>query len=508
MSNLQRLILSLAFGLVGATASYALEADSAPRPNIVLIMCDDMGFSDIGCYGGEVQTPTLDRLAHEGMRFTQFYNNAKCTTTRASIITGLYPRRKGGLLQRNMVTLGEAMSLAGYRTILSGKWHLGSGRDTHPFHRGFDSYYGLLDGCCNFFNPSQPDPKYKGGRVRSFGQDDQRITQFPPDFYTTDAFTDHAIAQVRAAVAEKQLFFLHVCYTAPHYPLHARPEDIAKYRGKFNMGWDAIRRQRYERQVAMGLLDPETCKLSEGDSRRYDWETADQDFEDLRMAVYAAMIDSMDQNIGRLMTALEEIGVDDNTLVLFLSDNGGCSEEPGGRDPSERTPGPGSDYVAVGPAWGWAQNAPFRRYKSWVHEGGITTPLIAWWPGKVPAESWCREPAHIMDFMPTFLELAGGAYPTTFRGQEILPVEGKSIRPLLQGRERQPHDRLFWEWSGNRAIREGDMKLVWDKDVKQWELYDLSKDRTETINLANQQPARVETMSAAWGRWAERTGLR
>ena len=508
MSNLQRLILSLAFGLVGATASYALEADSAPRPNIVLIMCDDMGFSDIGCYGGEVQTPTLDRLAHEGMRFTQFYNNAKCTTTRASIITGLYPRRKGGLLQRNMVTLGEAMSLAGYRTILSGKWHLGSGRDTHPFHRGFDSYYGLLDGCCNFFNPSQPDPKYKGGRVRSFGQDDQRITQFPPDFYTTDAFTDHAIAQVRAAVAEKQLFFLHVCYTAPHYPLHAKPEDIAKYRGKFNMGWDAIRRQRYERQVAMGLLDPETCKLSEGDSRRYDWETADQDFEDLRMAVYAAMIDSMDQNIGRLMTALEEIGVDDNTLVLFLSDNGGCSEEPGGRDPSERTPGPGSDYVAVGPAWGWAQNAPFRRYKSWVHEGGITTPLIAWWPGKVPAESWCREPAHIMDFMPTFLELAGGAYPTTFRGQEILPVEGKSIRPLLQGRERQPHDQLFWEWPGNRALREGDMKLVWDKDVKQWELYDLSKDRTETINLANQQPARVETMSAAWGKWAERTGLR
>ena len=240
----------------------------------------------------------------------------------------------------------------------------------------------------------------------------------------------------------------------------------------------------------------------------YEWETADHDFEDLRMAVYAAMIDSMDQNIGRLMTALEEVGVNDNTLVLFLSDNGGCSEEPGGRDPSERTPGPGSDYVAVGPAWGWAQNAPFRRYKSWVHEGGISTPLIAWWPGKVSAESWCHEPAHIMDFMPTFLELAGGAYPTTFRGQEILPVEGKSMLPLLQGRERQPHDQLCWEWSGNRAIREGDMKLVWDKDVKQWELYDLSKDRTETINLANQQPARVETMSAAWGRWAERTGLR
>jgi arylsulfatase len=508
MSILKRVIPSFLLGLAGTMTLYAQEADSAPRPNIVLIMCDDMGFSDIGCYGGEVQTPVLDRLAHEGMRFTQFYNNAKCTTTRASIITGLYPRRKGGLLQRNMVTLGEAMGLAGYRTILSGKWHLGRGDGTHPFHRGFDAYYGLLDGCCNFFNPSQPDPKYKGGRVRRFGQDDRLITQFPPDFYTTDAFTDHAIAEIRAATAGKQPFFLHLCYTAPHYPLHAKPEDIAKYRGKFTMGWDAMRRQRYERQIAMGLVDPKICKLSGEDSRSYDWETADHDFEDHRMAVYAAMIDSMDQNIGRLMMALEKAGAEDNTLVLFLSDNGGCSEEPGGRDPSERTPGPGNDYVAVGPAWGWAQNAPFRRYKSWVHEGGITTPLIAWWPGKVPAKSWCREPAHIIDFMPTFLELAGSAYPATFRGHEILPLEGKSMLPLLQGRVRQPHDRLFWEWSGNRAIREGDMKLVWDKGVKNWELYDLAKDRTETSNLANQQPARVEAMSAAWATWAERTGLR
>jgi len=500
------LIVMLLFG-PGAIASRAQAQGKAPRPNIVLIMCDDMGFSDIGCYGGEVRTPTLDRLAAEGMRFTQFYNNAKCTTTRASVVTGLYPRRdKGGLLRRNMVTLGEAMRAAGYRTILSGKWHLGHGDDTHPFKRGFDAYYGLLDGCCNFFNPAQPDPKYKGGRVRYFGRNDQRITEFPKDFYTTDAFTDHAIAQMKDAAASKQPFLLHLCYTAPHYPLHAKPEDIAKYRGKYRMGWEELRRRRYQRQIDMGLLDPKTWKLSGRDSRAYDWDKAHHEFEDHRMAVYAAMIDSMDQNIGRLMAALKEAGAADNTLVLFLSDNGGCSEEPGGRDPSKRVPGPGSDYVAVGPAWGWAQNAPFRRYKSWVHEGGITTPLIAWWPGRVPPKTWCREPAHIIDFMPTFLELAGAKYPKTFNGHDSLPVEGKSTVSLLNGASREPHRRLFWEWAGNRAVREGDWKLVWDKGVKKWELYDLSKDRTETFDLAEKHPDRVEASSSAWFAWARRTG--
>jgi arylsulfatase len=508
MASLMRFVLTSLIAAAAAAATFGQQPDSAPRPNIVLILCDDMGFSDIGCYGGEVQTPTLDRLASEGMRFTQFYNNAKCTTTRASIITGLYPRRQGGLLQRNMVTLGEVMRAAGYRTILSGKWHLGRGENTHPFRRGFDAYYGLLDGCCNFFNPMQADPPYKGGRVRHFGQDDRRITEFPPGYYTTDAFTDHAITHMNEAAAAGQPFFLHLCYTAPHYPLHAKAEDIAKYRGKFKLGWDVMRRLRYERQIALGLLDPETWKLSGRDSRSYDWAEADHDFEDHRMAVYAAMIDAMDRNIGRLMDALRQSGVADNTLLLFLSDNGGCSEEPGGRDPSQRTPGPGTDYVAVGPAWGWAQNAPFRRYKSWVHEGGITTPLIAWWPGHVPANSWCRQPAHIIDFMPTFLELAGGTYPKTFAGQEILPVEGKSLQALLRGNKRKPHSQLCWEWAGNRAIRAGDLKLVWDKGVKKWELYDLSQDRTETNDLADQQAARVRALSDAWFAWAEQTGLR
>ncbi|WP_291172014.1 arylsulfatase [Gimesia sp.] len=497
---------------------------AAEKPNIILIMCDDMGFSDIGCYGGEVQTPNLNRLAQEGMRFTQFYNNAKCTTTRASILTGLYPRfGKGGHMRQNMVTLGEVMKGAGYHTGLSGKWHLMKtqgyaksekpggwlnryDKSTHPFFRGFDSYYGVLDGCCNFFDPTISDPPYKRAGIRSFGHDDKAVTEFEEGYYTTDAFTDHTLGMIREYSDDEQPFFIHLCYTAPHYPLHAKPADIKKYVGKFNMGWNQMRKDRWKRLQELGIAG-ENWSLSEGDSRAYDWETANHEFEDLRMAVYAAMIDSMDQNIGRIMTTLKETNQLDNTLVLFLSDNGGCSEEPGGRNPEERTPGPKDDYVAVGPAWGWAQNSPFRRYKSWVHEGGISTPLIAWWPGKVHAGSINRSPAHIIDLMPTFLELAGADYPKKYKGHEILPVEGISMLPLLQGEEKTLHDSLAWYWSGNRALRQGPWKLVWDKGVGQWELYDISADRCETKNLAKQQPDRVKQMSKDWYAWAEKVEL-
>ncbi|MFP6668112.1 MAG: arylsulfatase [Pirellulales bacterium] len=476
------------------------------RPNILLIMCDDMGWSDIGCYGGEVQTPNLDRLAAEGVRFTQFYNCAKCTTTRASIVTGLHPRRKGGLLKTNMVTTGEVLAAAGYQTSLSGKWHLGRGDTTHPYRRGFSEYYGLLDGCCNFFDPTIADPPYKGNRVRYFGQNDRRITTFPSDFYTTDAFTDHAIDQIRRAAKRKTPFFAHVCYTAPHYPLHAKPEDIKKYIGRFKMGWENMREQRFARQIEMGLVDPQVWKLSQGDPKTYDWKTANHDFEDLRMSVYAAMIDSMDQNIGRLLETLKETGAAENTLVCFLSDNGGCAEEPGGRDPKKRRPGPKDDYVCVGPAWGWAQNAPFKRYKSWVHEGGICTPMIARWPGTVKPGTITEQPAHIIDFMATFIELAKTEYPVSVNGNEIIPLEGKSIVPILRGQSRQPHATLAWEWSGNRAIRQGDWKLVWDGRFKKWELYNLKTDRTETADLAADDTKRVQRMSADWFAWARKTG--
>ncbi len=497
---------------------------SAPEaPNIVLIMCDDMGFSDIGCYGGEVETPHLDRLAAEGMRFTQFYNNAKCTTTRASLLTGLYPRwGAGGHLRRDMITLGEGLEMCGYRTSLSGKWHLlrapgarklepGSWiRDyeagTHPHFRGFGRFYGLLDGCSNFFDPMIPDPPYKGGRIRSFGRDGQAVTTFPAGYYATDAFTDHAIESIRIFSRQEAPFFLHICYTAPHYPLHAKPEDIARYRGRYSGGWDALRRSRWQRQREMGLAASH-WKLTGTDSRSYPWSEADAGFEDHRMAVYAAMIDSMDQNIGRLMQALEEAGEAENTLVLFLSDNGGCSEEPGGRDPSQRDPGPANDYVAVGPAWGWAQNAPFRRYKSWLHEGGIATPLVAWWPGRIPAGSINRSVAHIVDLLPTFLELAGGEYPERYQGRKLLPLEGRSIAPLLEGGIRERDEPLVWHWAGNRAVRQGDWKLVWDKGVRKWELYHLGRDRCETEDLAAAEPERVEALASLYSRWERLVGL-
>ena len=501
MKSLIRILLSALF-----LCAFSSMAAKASRPNIILIMCDDMGWSDIGCYGGEVQTPTLDRMAREGMRFTQFYNNAKCTTTRASILTGLYPRGgKGGLLRTNMVTLGEAMKLAGYQTSLSGKWHLGSDETTHPFKRGFDEYYGLLDGACNFFDPKQRDPKYKGARIRKFGENDRELFEFPKDYYTTDAFTDHAIKSLNKFSEKDEPFFLHVCYTAPHYPLHAKPEDIAKYRGKFKMGWNKMREQRHKRMKEMGLIDPK-WKLSSRDSRAYDWASANHDHEDLRMAVYAAMIDSMDQNIGRLMAALKKSGEADNTLVLFLSDNGGCAEEPGGRSP-KIIPGPKEFYAAVGPSWGWAQNAPFRRYKKWAHEGGIATPCIAWWPGQIKANSITKGVSHIIDFMPTFLELAGGKYPAKHKGNDILPVEGKSLLPILNGGKRGGHDQIAWQWSGNRALREGKWKLVWDKLDKRWSLFDLEADRTETNDLASANPKRVVRLKKDWFAWAMKCGF-
>ena len=480
------------------------------RPNIILIMVDDMGWSDLGCYGGEVMTPNLDRLAREGMRFTQFYNNAKCTTTRASLMTGLYPRRDkkdAELLRPHMLTVAELLKLGGYHTILSGKWHLGRDSTKHPIHRGFDHYYGLLDGCCNFFDPSIQDPTYKGSRVRYFAEGLDRITDFPEEYYTTDAFTDYAIETLHDLKDSDDPFFLHLTYTAPHYPIHAKPEDIAKYRGKFSMGWEEMRKQRYSRQVEMGLIDPRTYPLSEGDDRSYSWGDADQEFEDLRMSVYAGMIDCVDQNIGKLRNTLEELGELDNTLVMFLSDNGGCAEEPGGRNPEERTPGPKEDYVAVGPSWGWAQNAPFRRYKVWMHEGGINTPFIAWWPGRIPADTICREVGHIIDILPTFGELAGISPPQTVEQKPLLPIEGKSLTPILQGQERQGHEALFWEYTGNRAARVGDWKLVWDKRVKDWELYHLAEDHTETQNVANEYPQKLASMKEAWEEWAKFTGL-
>ena len=482
------------------------EAGEA-RPNVVLIMADDMGYSDIGPFGGEVETPSLDRLSREGMRLSQFYNNAKCTTTRASLLTGLYPRQDGPLLRENMITLGEAMRLAGYRTALSGKWHLGSEAPRRPIDRGFDESFGLWDGCCNFFDPSRPDPDFKGGRVRFWGHNGDRVAEFPDDFYSTDAISEHAADAARRFASEGGPFFLHVCYTAPHYPLQARPEDIAKYRGKYMMGWEELRERRHRRQLELGLIDP-SWELPPPGPEVAPWDEAPhKEWQDLRMAVYAAMIDRMDRGIGLIVEALEETGTLENTLILFLSDNGGCAETPGGEDPAQ-IPGPEEYYAHCGPGWAFAQNTPFRRYKQWVHEGGISTPLIARWPGVVEPGTIDRQVGHIIDLMPTLCEVAGIDYPSSFDGNELIPVEGLSLLPVLRGEPREPHDALFWEWAGNRAVRAGDWKLAWDRKVKRWELYDLAADRTETNDLAAEHPDRVAAMADAWQDWARRTGVR
>jgi arylsulfatase len=510
-------ILIRAVVILTAGLFFTTQAKAASKPNIILIMVDDMGWSDIGCYGSEIETPNIDRIAAEGMLFTNFYNNGKCTTTRASLLTGLYPRKGGRgqeLLTPNMLTLGEALKRAGYQTGLSGKWHNGSSAPHRPFDRGFDRSYGLWDGCCNFFDPTVRDPKFKGARVRFFGQDDQRITEFPEDFYTTDAFTDHAIATIRAHAKTGKPFFHYLPYTAPHYPIHAKPEDIAKYKGRYKAGWDALRKTRYARQVKMGLIDPKVYPepgpnpnnqiFTEGKSDDEEWEM-------LRMETYAAMVDSVDQNIGRVLETLDKLGIAKNTLILFLSDNGACAETPGGANNTEHRPGPKEWYSHVGPNWAYAQNTPFRRYKAHTHEGGIATPLVVRWPAKIRPAQVTHQVGHIIDLLPTFLEAASGQYPTkNEKGDSLLQLEGISLLPILTGENKKVErpSPLFWHWGGHRAVREGNLKVVWEKRGKSWELYDLSRNRTETRNLAKDQKAKAAELAKKWITWARMTGVK
>ncbi|MDP7288370.1 MAG: arylsulfatase, partial [Phycisphaerae bacterium] len=478
------------------------------------------------CYGGEIQTSHLDRLAADGMQFTQFYNCAVCVTTRSALLTGLYPRQaKRPRLRTNMITLGEAMQRAGYATSLTGKWHLGSVPPLRPIDRGFGEFYGLLDGCCNFFNPAKLDPVfYNGGRARPFAHNDKRLTVFPKGYYTTDAFSDHAANTIKRLAKGDKPFFVHLCYTAPHFPLHAIAEDIESYRGKYSDGYLAMRERRHKRQAELGLFASLPKLSAEEDKKgdyRYDydvpdWEklpVAERKREEARMETYAAMVDRMDQGIGRVLAALDEAGVADNTVVMFLSDNGGCATWPSGRPGQEEgfikynkdiPVGDGRGYEFVGKGWGWAQNAPFRQFKTWCYEGGIATPMIVRWPGKVARGSITHQVGHIIDFMPTLLELAESEYPREFNGNEILPVEGRSLLPILHGQKRDAHRSLSWELFGNHATRQGDWKLVWGASEKQWELYDLKTDRSETNNIASKFPERVTAMARDWEAWRVR----
>lgn len=554
-----RRVAALFLGL-GVAAMAAPASPPNARPNIIIILSDDMGYSDIGCYGSEINTPNLDGLAARGLRFTQFYNTARCCPTRASLLTGLHPHQTGvghmmedrghegyrGRLNRRCVTIAEALKSAGYRSYAVGKWHVTPGatakeledNSNWPLQRGFDRFYGTIHGAGSYWDPS------------SLVRDNRLITAFndpeyqPAVFYYTDAISDHAARFVRehAQNHATQPFFLYVAYTAAHWPMHAKESDIARYQGRYDAGYAAIQQARWEKQKRLGIINPKWKPAP----LVGDWDKVkDRAFEARCMEVYAAMVDCMDQGIGRLLQALRETGQWENTLLFYLQDNGGCAETVGrganitprgaeapltpmskdtpqyGSIPKQTRdgrpvrqgygvmPGGPDTYIAYGREWANVSNTPFREYKHWTHEGGIATPLIVHWPAGIAPSRWGRlekQPGQLMDIMATCLDVAGVPYPKEYEGHTITPLEGVSLRPAFAGKTIQRHQPLVWEHEGNRALRDGRWKLV-AKEKQPWELYDLEKDRPELNNLAAKYPRRVQTMAAAWEAWAARANV-
>lgn len=460
-------------------------AKKARRPNVIVVLVDDMGYSDLGCFGGEINTPNIDGLAAKGVAFTQFYNTGKCAPTRACLLTGLYPQQAGAGIKTG-ITMGEAMQAAGYVTMAVGKWHLGG----TPEKRGFDRAFGHISGSTHYFRGN-----------KSFHLDGEPFEIPEKDFYVTDANTDYAIRFIDEEHKKDAAkpFFMYLAYNAPHYPLHALPEDIARYRGKFKEGWDRLRRRRYVRLLKLGIIKKEWA-LSPRPDNVPAWASLsekEQDFEDLRMAVYAAMLDRVDQGIGRLMAKLGQLGVADDTLVLFVSDNGGC---PFDRR-REGTPGEPDSYWEYGPAWATLSNTPFRLYKRNQHEGGVATPMIAHWPaGIAKGGRYSDAGGHLIDIMPTVLELAGGKYPAEHAGKTLPSLPGRSLVPIFEGRLAQPREAIFLHYSSHRALITGQWKLV-SAFNGPWELYRLDLDRTELNDLASDLPDKVAELDAEYRRW-------
>jgi arylsulfatase A-like enzyme len=492
MFTLYSVVLGLLLIAWGPTESLAEAAGG--KPNVVLILADDMGWSDLGSYGGEIETPTLDRLAAEGIRFTQFYNGSKCQETRASLLSGQYWQDSGGRAFRSGVTMGHAMRQAGYATFAVGKWHLAS----NPVDRGFDRYFGHLGGGTDFF---------KGHS--SFRLDSQPFdVSTIEDFYATDAKADFAIRfidELRNEDRDKP-FFLYLAFTAPHSPIQARPEDIERYRGRYRIGWDEIRRQRYERMVELGVFDDQ-WPLSPRPGTIPAWDELseiEQDFEDMRMATYAAMVDRMDQAIGRVLARIAELEEDGDTLVMFLSDNGASPFDRHRRgtfyQEGERLPDADAGWQ-YGLGWANVSNTPFQHYKRNMFLGGQLTPLIAHWPaGMGAAGEIIDEPAHIIDLMPTFVDIAGSRWPTEFGGEEVKPLPGKSFRPLLKGGRFEREKPLFFHLYDHRAVIDGDWKLVSDWG-RPWALFNLAEDRTELNNLAEEEPRQFLRLKNLWHVW-------
>ncbi|MSU33018.1 MAG: arylsulfatase [Pedosphaera sp.] len=547
--------ISLRIGFFILLSWSALAASASRKPNILVILSDDMGFSDIGCYGGEISTPHLDGLARDGLRFTQFYNTARCCPTRASLLTGLHPHQAGvghmmeerpfvgyrGQLGRNAVTIAEALKGVGYRSYAVGKWHVTPGESAKallstnnwPLQRGFDRFYGTIHGAGSFWDPS------------SLVRDNRQITiandpeYRPSSFYYTDAIAEQATRFIREHGREsnERPFFLYVAFTAAHWPIHARESDIVRQSGRYAVGYKGIHQARWEKQKRLGIVDSSWLPAP----MAAEWNSVNnRPFEERCMEVYAAMVESMDQGIGRILGALKAGGQSDNTVVLYLQDNGGCAEGIGrGSQPSGSTsstpmnaetpqygsqpkqtrdgrsvrqgygvmPGADDTYVAYGRAWAAVSNTPFREYKHWVHEGGISTPLIIRWPIGIRAKDrngLISAPGQLPDILATCIDLAGAQYPLEYEGNRITPLEGTSLRPLLEGRRFRRVNPLVWEHEGNRAIRQGQWKLVTKGEKVSWELYNLSIDRTESHDLAGVHPDKVRTLTLEWEKWARR----
>lgn len=540
----------------------------AKRPNIIVILSDDMGYSDLGCYGSEIHTPNLDKLYKNGLRFTQFYNTARCCPSRASLLTGLYPHQAGmgwmrdkdaglegyqGGLSKHAVTMAEVVKPAGYTTLMVGKWHVSQGirqdgpLDNWPLQRGFDRFYGTIQGAGSYYDPAT---LCRGNQLITPATD---TAYQPANYFYTDAVTHEAIRFIKESDPSKP-FFMYLAYTAAHWPLQAKPADIKKYKGMYDKGWAAIRKQRFEKMKKLGLL-PANAELSPSDAP--DWkDEKNKAVQAGRMEVYAAMVDEMDQGIGEIMAQLKKQGLDENTVVMFMQDNGGCAEEigtkgktgPMGANPEKIKPrakdeieydvipkmtrdgklimkgegiigGPETTYVSYGKVWANVSNTPFREYKHWVHEGGISTPLIIHYPAGIRQHNSSNFVGHFIDIMPTVAELAGASYPANWHNSEIIPMEGISLVPLFTGKALDRGKALCWEHEMNRAVRLGDWKLVskgellsekdgygeWKNyELGKWELYNIKSDRSELHDVSAQHPDMVKEMSAIWDDYAKR----
>ena len=522
---------------------------AATRPNIILILADDMGFSDLGLTGSEVRTPYLDSLARDGMLFSSMYNCARCCPTRAALLTGLYPHKAGighmgsnlgspayqGFLRHDSATIAEVLRANGYRTFMSGKWHVGGDFDPRevddwrvgdvehptPRQRGFERFYGIVDGATHFFSPHY------------MLEDDSQIDVDPTDFYFTDAITDKAIEMIGSTAPGEAPFFLYLAHAAPHWPLHALPDDIARYKGEYHLGWDAIRTARHERMNALGVLQ-QPWEISLRDADAPPWRAAaHHHWEAMRMAAYAAMIDRMDQSIGRLVASLKARGQFEDTLILFLSDNGGCAEylaEDGwakyyptthldgrritmGNQP-HLSAGDALTFMSYDLPWANVSNAPFRSFKHWVHEGGISTPLVAHWPRGMTGKGAGggsggrihHEAMHVVDIAPTLFEVTGSPYLRELGGHALQALDGESFSSAFGGQNWQREQPIFWEHEGNCAIRHGQFKLVC-RNANAWELYDMEKDRTEQVDLSAHNPRLIKKMSHEFEVWSAQVGV-